>query len=225
MIARCEAGARRRFGGIPLALAVVLTLPAMEGCGARRVTISQDEYINTGVHANRPPEQRTGDPLEVAIVCVSAKDLELTENAGLKPGSGITCKDWYENRPSHAGGAGRYRIPADQIYLLTNDSRAWGQVLGPMLRGARIDGRRAVTLKGVRFKEKLFNRNSVIYVFPKFIGPTGEVLPVPPVAFNPPGAYRSQLACRIGVNGRREHFGQYIVMESERKLRGSREPQ
>lgn len=191
------------------------------GCASRTLAITQGDRINNAMHIGRHPDQRTGDPLEVTIVCVHPDDLEIKGNGGLKPGSGITCKDWYDNRPEH-GGEGGFDLPADQIYLLTNEDQVYGKKVGSALNGAINDGHSEVKIKGITFRGmKLHRKDSVIYVFPKFIGPDGHVLPVPAAEFSPPGAYASQLAVKIGVDEGRAHNGQYIENTSQRKLHGS----
>lgn len=180
------------------------------GCGARALSIEQDRYVNNAMHHYRAEEKRTGEPLEVSIVCVHPKDLERDENASLKPGSGITCRTWYENRPKPGGGG--FMIPPEQIYLLTNATSYYGKKKGPALNGATKDGRVEIPVRGIRFRgTKLHSRNSVIYVFPKFIGQDGKVLPVKPAEFSPPGRYTSRLSVKIGVDKNRGVQGQYIV--------------
>lgn len=190
------------------------------GCTSRTIVITQDDRINTGVHIGRPVEQRTGDPLEVTVVCVYPEDLERDENAGLKPGVGITCKDWYDNRPVRSGGEGaNFRLPPEQIYLRTNAAEVYGIRKGPALNGAIEDGRAQIEIRGIKFRPtKLYSRKSVVYVFPKFIGPPPdyEVLPVRAAEFNPPGAYTSKLGVKIGVDEARDNHGQYIDKTSKR---------
>ncbi len=193
------------------------------GCAARTLTITQDDRINTAVHRHRPEGERTGDPLKVTIVCVYPKDLEREENQGLKPGSGITCKDWYANQPVRGGSVGgRFKVPPEQIYVLTNESEVYGNKKWRALQGAIRDGTKQVEVSGIRFRTKLYGRNSVIYVFPKFIGPAGEVLPVPPAVFSPPGAYASRLGVKIGVEEGRGIYGQYIENTTKRTFGGSK---
>ncbi len=181
------------------------------GCASRTLTVTQGDYINTAMHGGRQLEDRTGEPLEVTIVCVYPEDLERDENSGLKPGSVITSKDWYDNQPARGSDSGRFILPTDQIYVLTNAAQVYGKKKGSALNGAVKDGRSEVKVGGIKYRGmKLHSRNSVIYVFPKFIGPDGEVLPVRAVEFNPPGAYTSQLSVRIGVDEARGNHGQYI---------------
>ena len=193
------------------------------GCASRTILITQDDHINTGVHTGRPAEQRTGDPLEVTVVCVYPEDLERDENKGLEPGTGITCKGWYDNQPVRGGGEGSYfKLPQEQIYLRTNATQVYGIRKGPALNGAIEDGRAQMKITGIRFRPtKLYSKKSVIYVFPKFIGPEGDVLPVRAAEFNPPGAYSSKLSVKIGVDQGRDNYGQYIENATKR-LWGSR---
>ena len=208
-----EAGGKR-FNVLFLLGAAVL---ASTGCASRTVVITQEDRINNAMHQYRPPEQRTGDPLEVTIVCVYPDDLERDENGGLKPGSGITSKDWYEHQPARGGDAGRFALPTDQVYVLTNAAQVYGKRKGPALNGALKDGRAEVHVAGIRFPGmKLRNRNSAIYVFPKFIGADGGVLPVRAAEFSPPGAYGSKLEVRIGVDESRGHSGQYIEVTTSK---------
>ncbi len=201
----------------------VLVLGILPGCGNRVLTIVQHDRVNTAMHRHRPREKQTGDPLELTIVCVFPKDLEKSENDRLKPGSGLTAVDWYQHRPTGVGGqqAGRFWIPSEQIYLLTNEKGLVGRIKGPALGGATEDGWKETKVGGIAFSKKLHNRKSVIYVFPKFIGPTGDVLPVKPVVFNPPGAYRRNLSVEIGLRDGGENFGQFIKHSTKRRLYGS----
>ena len=200
------AGHTRLLLGLTLGVALGCT-----GCASRTVVITQADRINNAMHHYRPPDQRTGDPLEVTIACVYPDDLERDENSGLKPGSGITSKDWYDHQPVRGGDGGRFVLPTDQIYVLTNAAQVYGRKKGPALNGAINDGRAKVEVSGIKFRgTKLHSRNSVIYVFPKFIGPDGDVLPVRAVEFSPPGAYTSRLSVTIGVDETRGNHGQYI---------------
>ena len=65
----------------------------------------------------------------------------------------------------------------------------------------------------------------VIYVFPKFIGPDKQVLPVQPAVFDPPGAYAKELFIKIGVDQsdydkESKCYGQYIENKTKRELHG-----
>jgi len=179
------------------------------GCSSNRITIVQDRFINTAVHLNRPVDQRTGDPLEVSMVYLFPDDLEKEVNAGLRPGSGITSKGWYDNRPT-LGSRGGFQVPADQIFLLTNDSQPYGTRVGRRLRGADRDGTSEVAVTGVgHLSRGRFKSGPILYVFPKFIGPQGQVLPVPPLLYRRPYS-RSGIRFRVGVDPNRDHYGQYV---------------
>jgi hypothetical protein len=193
------------------------------GCAARSLTITQDDRINNAMHMHRPPAQRTGDPLEVTIACVYPDDLKRAENQGLKPKSGITCKDWYDHQPLRAGGeGGHFNLPSDQIYLLTNETQLYGKKKGPALQGAIVDKTAEKKVTGIQFKStKLHSRDSVIYVFPKFIGKDGKVLPVKAGEFSPPGAYTAKLKVKIGVEEGKGVEGQYVEATMQRRLHGS----
>jgi len=200
----------------------LLVLATLAGCG-RTLTIRQDHYINTGGQANRPADKRTGEPLEVDVVCVYPKDLDKAVNEPLRPESRITCKDWYERRPVATGEEkGRFDLRRDQIFLLTNDDKAYGKHFGNALRGAALDGEAPIRKTGINFGAGLHDSRSVIYVFPKFIGKDGGVLPVPPAKFHPPGAYVADLEIKIGVDPDRSlEEAQYVKVLSERKMHGS----
>ena len=148
----------------------VLAIVASTGCVARTLTITQTDYINTGMGRDKD----TGEPLEVAIVCVYPKDLKNPVNDKLRPGVGITARDWFEGEPGSSGGGQPFSISAEQIYWLTDREDASGRTKHGRLHGAVIDGKKPVKITGIRFKWwKLNSNNSVIYVFPKFFGPDG----------------------------------------------------
>lgn len=201
-------------------LALLAPMALWWGCAARTITISQEDRINTAMHLHRAMADQTGDPLELNVVCVYPEDLEKPENELLKPDSSITAKDWYDLRPTGMPEARHFSLPGNQILLLTNEKTAYGKVKGPALRGAIEDGARERKIDGIRFKKKLHSRKSVIFVFPKFIGKGGEVLPVRPVRFSPPGAYTRNLFVKIGVDPGRPHGGQYIESVTKRRLHG-----
>jgi hypothetical protein len=209
-----------------LVLAAGCGLVGLVGCG-RSLTINQDPYINTACHANRPADKRTGEPLELTVVCVYPRDLAKAGNELLKPDSKVTSKDWYERRPVSAPGeAGHFDLPKSQIFLFTDDSKAYGQQIGTLLRGAKQDGDKAITKTGIKFDGgvgggQFHDSNSVIYVFGKFTDKNGNVLPVPPAKFHPPGAYTEKLEVKIGVDPDRPlEAAQYIKVTSERKMHG-----
>ncbi len=200
-----------------------LLIGIVAGCGDRVITISQHERINTAMHRHRAREMQTGDPLELTIVCVYPEDLKKSENDRLKPGSGLTAVDWYQHRPTGVGGqqAGRFWIPSSQIYLMTNEKGLVGRIKGPALGGATEDGWTERKFGGIAFSKALHDKNSVIYVFPKFIGPRGDVLPVKPVIFHRPGAYRRNLFIEIGVRDGGDNFGQFVLHSTKRRLHGA----
>ncbi len=192
------------------------------------LTITQDDYINTAVHMNRPAASRTGDPLEINIVCVTAADLKLDCNDRLAPGEGITSDVWFQDRPISGDKAdmddraGRFYLPKSQIFVMTYDKQFYGTKAGTPLRGAATDKEKTLE-REFEFSGGLHNDQSVIYVFGKFIGPDGRVMAVPPAELHPPGAYTRDLFVRIGVDSSREFYGQYIDNETPRKLHGKEE--
>lgn len=208
-------GGLHRYRCAHLPLAGLLVLWMGTGC-ARTITFTVHEHINTAIHRDRDPKDRTGEPLEVNIVCVYPSDLDKTENAPLMPDANITSEAWYRFRPvpGHTGGGGRFSIPAKQIYVLSDDQTVFGVRKGKALRGYAETGKKKIKVTGIEFKgsgrgTSLFNKRAVLYVFPKFIGPTGEVLPVLPARFDPPGHFRRDLYVEIGVKdpaGRAEQF-------------------
>jgi hypothetical protein len=195
------------------------------GC-SRTLTISQDMIINTAMHIDRRGEDRTGQPLEVNIVSVYPDDFKNPANERLLPENHITSDVWYADRPQIGdspdmeGMDGRFRLPKDQIFLLTDATRYYGVKSGGMLKGAAIDGKKDLE-RSFKFKGPLHNKHSVIYVFPKFIDSRGQVLPVPPAVFAPPGAYTHVLSVKIGVDETRDFYGQYIDNTTTRKMHGS----
>lgn len=214
-------GSRWSRGGV-VVTALGLLLLAGGGCG-RTLRISQDPYVNTAPHATRPEASRTGEPLEVTVVVVYGEDLQKAGNELLRPGSRITSRDWYARRPQPGGeAAGRtFDVPASQIFVLTNDQDYYGKLIGSALRGASLDGETPIEKKGAIAVKAgaLHSNNTVIYVFPKFIGRDGAVLPVEPAMFHPPGAYQSELHVRIGVRpGQPLDQAQYIEVLSPKKL-------
>ena len=137
----------------------------------------------------------------------------------MSPETEITSDVWYKYRPTlerMAGGA-TFDLPRNQIYLLTFDKEVYGKPIGKALQGAVKDGKRKLIFGGIQFKG-LFDKRSVIYVFPKFIGPGGEKLPVRPAKLHPPGAYRRDLYVEIGVEDPEGKAVQYIKNLTDRKL-------
>ncbi|MHC5111672.1 MAG: hypothetical protein ACYTHJ_17545 [Planctomycetota bacterium] len=204
---------RNAFGVLVVAFGLFST-----GC-AREMTITQDEFVNNAMYHYRP-EATAGDPLEVTIVCVYPKDLNNEYNDLLRPDSGMTCADWYQLRPALTDsvddeGHERFRLPKNQIFLCTDDPKCYGKKIHERLRG------KEKVVCDFEFSGGLHNQNSVIYVFPKFIGPGKDVLPVEPAKFDPPGAYTKDLAVHIGVDStRNDYYGQYIEIRSQRKMHG-----
>ena len=156
---------------------IALSVTVSVGCSARTLTIVQTDRVNTAMQDYLPWAERTGQPLEVAIVCVHSEDLENAENEPLRPRTNVTCKTWYERQPEGGGGAKtQFKLRKDQIYLLTNDPDPYGTHAGPALNGAIKDGRSVIPVSGIRFPGgKLFGRGSVIYVFAKFVNRKGDV--------------------------------------------------
>ncbi len=196
---------------------------AATGCG-RTLTIRQDRFINTGAQGNRPPEKRTGEPLELTIVCVYPPDLDKPGNELLKPDSKITVKDWYDRRPTTGTtDPGKFNLPQNQIFVLTNDSTYYGRKIGNAIRGSALDGDTPIKKGPFDYKwGDLHDLRGVIYVFPKFIGKDGGVLPLPPAKFHPPGAYAADTEVKIGVDDSKPvEAAQYIQVLSERKMHGT----
>jgi hypothetical protein len=211
----------RRFPAVrPLpALIGGLVILASAGC-SRQLTITQDNYINNAMQIDRSPQDRTGEPLELDIVCVYPSDLSDPRNARLTPTAGLTSEEWFRRRPipgdqvNLGAPSDRFWLPEEQIFLLTNDRQYYGQRIGAALRGAKLDGT-AVTKGGIEFNTWfLHSENSVIYVFGRFTDKQGKVLPVPPAEFHPPGAYNSHLAIRVGVRESGANYGQYIEIDT-----------
>lgn len=200
----------------------------MPGC-ARTLTITQHDYVNTQMHIGRTnTNDRTGEPLEVSIVCVYPSDLSKPVNAALSPDSNITSDLWYKMRPrtGQVGGGSTFDLPAGQIYILSDSKTSYGKVLRPRLNGAVHDGKKKIKLTGLDFHEagkfkmagSLFNARACLYVFPKFMGTDGQVLKVPPARFHPPGDYRRDLFVEIGVEDRGGREIQFIKNTTDRKL-------
>lgn len=191
------------------------------GCAPRTLTITlASDYINTQMHTHRPNcEERTGERLEVDIVCVTPKDLENPANARLSPDGNITSDVWFESRPSHSNIAamGAFVIPSNRVFHLTDRQSNYGKYKGSRLEGAK-GGRRTVEVTGIKFPTKyLYSNDSVIYVFPKFIDADGHYLSVPPAKFHSPGDYRKKLFVEIGVEDPCGAAHQYIKNTTQRR--------
>lgn len=215
---RVRCSGSRPFQTVAVALCALIVLPAASGC-ERKLSIRQDRYVNNAMHHHRAPEDRTGEPLELTIVCVRPRDLEHDENDLLRPGADIDSAKWYQRRPLATGDrTDRFVLPREQVYLLTNERDVYGTRIGNALRGAALDGEQHIVRAGqVKFSAwDLHDKRSTIYVFGAFRDDAGNILPVKPAVFNPPGDYSGDLYIRIGVNqdqyrqGRAANWGQYI---------------
>jgi hypothetical protein len=217
----------RGLKALGAALVCGTALASTVGC-ARELTIRQGDYINTAMHSGREKADRTGEPLELTIVSVYPNNLKHDSNTRLDPSRPITSDVWYQNRPWSGDKVdmeethGRFRIPKNQVFVRTEDDQVFGTKVGGWLRGALID-KQKTTKMTFKFAGPLHNKKSVIYVFPKFIDHRGQVLPVPPAKFHPPGAYTHELSVGIGVDETRGNNGQYIDNTTERKLHGKDE--
>lgn len=217
--AREEVRTRR---SVRTVLVIGLGIVATLGC-ERRMTIRQDNYINNAMQPNRPPARRTGEPLELTVVCVLPADLKDPANADLKPGSPIDSRMWYGRRPGGAVAprpgepvAAPFKIPAGQIFVL--DENNPDASLRP-LHGKAIEGSdrqlKVDTDKILKFSVPagaLFSKDCAIYVFGKFADENGDILPVAPAVFSPPGDYTSELFIKVGTTGKWDSpdRGQYI---------------
>jgi hypothetical protein len=206
-------------------LILAVGIAAILGLGCeRRLTIRQDGYINNAMQPNRPPARRTGEPLELTVVCVLPRDLkdDNTANADLKPGANINSRIWYARRPGAQlapkpgeAVAPPFNIAATQIFVL--DENNADATLRP-LHGKTIEGHDRelkVTDKMLKFEIPaldLFSKNCIVYVFGKFADENGDILPVPPAVFTPPGDYKSELFIKVGSSGdwNSPTRGQYI---------------
>ncbi len=209
-------GAIRRYG---LLGGCLLVMAMQAGCAARTISIYQDPYINTAAQANRAPADRTGEPLELAIVCVYPDDLKNPQNELLRPTSSITSRDWFERRPQLGmENQSAFDLPKDRVYVMTIADDVYGRKIGSALRGAKLDGEAPIQKKAIEFDSfKLRDSDSVIYVFGKFLDSAGNYLPVPPAKYNPPGAYIHKLSVKIGVDADRPlEEAQYIRVLNDR---------
>jgi hypothetical protein len=188
-------------------------IPVLSGC-SQQLTFRQADYINTAMHWGREPSQRTGQPLEINIVSVRAKDLKLAVNDRLKPERQITSDVWFANRPipgddqEKAETGGRFYLPKSQVLLMAYGSEYYGTKIGDPLRGAATDKKKEIKMT-VPSSGFFGSSTSVIYVFAKFVDEKGEVLPVAPARIQSPGGTRDRIV-EIGVDESRGHFGQYI---------------
>lgn len=185
-------------------------------CGEKKMSLTRDEYINSEMYIDRPVADRTGAPLEVNVVLVYPDDLKKDVNSQLKPGSGITSKEWFEKRPKAAADPARFDLPRSQILLFTNDSDYYGERKGPALQGTKVASPDPALLT-FKFERGLNDENAVIYVFGRFTDKDGYLLPVPPAMFQAPGKYPDELSVHIGVDWNRSGIHQYIVSRTNRK--------
>jgi len=212
----------RGLGRLPSwGILCVCVAAGSSGCTARLLTISQDEYINTKPYVDRERGARTGDPMEVDIVCVLPADLDDPANELLRPGSGITSDVWYKKRPTQPGGGGdTFNLPSGQIHLFTDRRDIYGVRAGSRLKGSVADQKEKFVVRvpfGSAFGSELFSSRSAIYVFPRFLDKEGRVLPVKPVVFSPPGAWTKNISVKIGVDDPEGRAEQYIEMTTARK--------
>ncbi|MCP4248303.1 MAG: hypothetical protein GY778_14750 [bacterium] len=216
---------RARLACLLLASGVVA---ASAGC-ARVLTIEQSDYINTAMHWDRAMEDRTGQPLEVAIVCVTPGDLDHEANGRLDPDGDISADVWFQDMPQREDKkdmddrGGRFYLPKDHVFWLTDSREQYGKRLRGRLNGAKQDKQKDAVVE-FKFPGPWHNKRSVIYVFPKFVDKNGQILPVKPAKFDPPGAFTEKLYVRIGVDSQnRANYGQYVEVDEERcprKLHG-----
>jgi hypothetical protein len=215
---------RGHWAAAGLCLAVLLA----GGCSDRHLTIVQDDFVNNGMQHGRAEKDRTGEPLQIDIVCVHPEDLRPNEHIvkGLGPDSGITADVWFEHRPQTSyknkekdSSDKIFRLPKNHIFVLCrkNDEgkpETYGEYRRPCLRGAKLDGR-SLTVDGIQFRSSsLFDDNSIIYVFGKFTDDKGKVLKTAPAVFHPPGKYTANIRVKVGVHNDQmndpDARGQYI---------------
>lgn len=200
----------RRSGHFCTLVLGVVGASLLTGCASRSLTVRQQDYINTAMHRDRDQEKRTGEPLRVDVVCVYPSDLQKGGNQLLNPESKVTSDYWFDN----GAGNGKISIPADQIYVLSDNTNEYGIWKHPSLRGAKQDGKNEVTIKGLKFKEKrgwkeggsLLAKEAVIYVFPKFTNKEGRVMDIAPAKFYPPSRYSKNMIVEIGVEDQATPF-------------------
>jgi len=181
-------------------MAWIIAAVASAGCSGRTLVITKDPVINTAnrIDFNKPPAERRGETLKVAVICLGEDDFAKAGTgpiAELAPAtSTMTSKEFFEKEGS-----------------LSSVSKKVFDVVG-----AKIDGKDTQTER-FKFPGKLFKGNSVIYVFAKFVGPNGEVIPVKPVKFNPVWHYTGTLKVHISANEKLEGdtYGQNIENKSK----------
>ena len=195
-------------------LVIIGAMGCLPGC-SQQLTFRQADYINTAMHWGRAPSQRTGEPLEINIVQVRAKDLKIAPNDRLKSDRNITSDVWFANRPilgddlEKAEAGGRFWLPKSQILVMTYDTGYYGTRIGDPLRGAATDKKKEIKTS-VKTAGMFSGATSAIYVFAKFVDERGNVLPVAPARIRSPGAGDHGIIIEIGVDESRGNFGQYI---------------
>jgi hypothetical protein len=162
------------------------------GC-SRQLVIRQDPIINTAMMLERDFEKIDGRPLEVDVVMLYPKDFEDVNNSELLPSANLTADVWFELK-----GTSEIAVRGDQIIRFSDVKTAYGTRGRPLLNGSRVDRAEETKPLKIDFKGPINDKDSVIYVIPKFIGPNGGVLPVPAAMFHPPGAYSDTLQVHIG---------------------------
>jgi len=176
----------------------IATGAAVAGCSSRTLVIHKDRIINTAnpLDSKKAPADRSGETLKVTVVSLAEEDIAKGgANQKLAPATfSMTSREFYEQEGSFTVSKKEFEV-----------------------KGAKHDGKDTVTER-IEFPGKLFKGTSVIYVFAKFKGPHGEVLPVKPVVYHPPGAFTSTLRVHIGANDSLDGdtCGQYIENESKR---------
>ena len=219
-------GRIRNLGpGLRVAALAALGLLCWPGCATKKsLTITRDPYINNGMHVDRQMGDRTGEPLEVAVVMVYPNDLKNDANMRLRPDSGMNVAEWFEKRPqpgddpAATGGNPRFRLKQSQIYLFTNDTQYYGTRIGPAINGSATD-KGDPKVRELDFKEGMNDPNAAIYVFARFNSPgTNATLPAPPVVFRKPGSYPKDLTVHVGVDWNRTATnGQYLEARTASK--------
>lgn len=188
------------------------------GC-THSLTIYQDRHVNTAMQRGRAASERTGEPLEVDIVLVHARDLEEAGNAPLKPGSKLATKTWFEKRPMDDQSAGgRFKLPDDQIFYLSDRQGLYGTRVHDALRGAALDGESVhiPTLKSrKRSMWKGGSRLQAVYIFPRFLDANADVIDVAPVVFGVSGGIPRNMKVNIGVTDPEGRAEQYIRIHTD----------
>lgn len=209
-----------RLARLLLALGVGAALTI--GC-ERRLILRQGEYINNAMHAKRPEGRRTGEPLEVTLVLFLPEFYDIPANEALRPKQSkvITSQDWYERRPGSPNNPKAFEIPEDRIFLLTDEPRFYGTKVGGALHGGKLEGTLSIRVddesiqvgdqKPVKIKRldnpldlkaHPFNdERCAIYLFGRFVGENGEVLPVKPEVITPKNiSHEQEITIQVDVD-------------------------